>query len=215
MKFAFAAALALCASATTLAAQDGNIRVGAGISTLGGGNFEAAYRLNDSWAVRGIISGGLNTTGTETVDGTALNYTAQLGGTALVGDYYVGGSGFRVTGGAVLFNTSFSGNVVASAANPVDVGLTTLNSGERVDVTVDFANNVAPMIGVGYDWNIGRSFTLSGEIGAIATGGTNVSVTSNLNNVPQADIDREIANIKGERDVNAYPYIGITASFRF
>lgn len=207
-----AALISLTGSAAL--AQDGGLRFGLGVSTLGGGNIEAAYRLNDRWGIRGVYSTGLNANGTETIDGAQMNYNAKLGGFALMGDYYTGSTGFRVSGGAVMFNSSFDANTVATAANPITIGSTTLNSGERVDVGIEFRNRVAPILSVGYDWNMGKNFTISGELGAIATGGTNVSVSSNVA-LSQADIDQEVANIKGQQDLKAYPYVAITAGFRF
>ena len=75
---------------------------------------------------------------------------------------------------------------------------------------------MSPILTVGYDWNIGRNFTLSGEIGAIAMGGLNASVSTNVA-VPAADLARETRNIQNELDAfgNFYPYVAITAGFRF
>jgi len=193
MKTAFAFLL-MTMSAAPLAAQDSNLRFGLGLSTMGG-TLEGAYRFNDRFAVRGVVAGGVNGNTTDTADGVQYNVSGTLGGFALMGDYYTGNSGFRVSGGAFLSNTSLSGNAVASLGNPIDIGLTTLNAGERADVDIEFNNRVSPILTVGYDWNIGRNFTLSGEIGAIAMGGLNASVSTNVA-VPAADLARETRNIQ-------------------
>lgn len=210
-----ASAIALIAGAA--AAQDTGLRFGLGVSTMGG-TLEGAYRINQNWAVRGVVAGGINTKtlggGTQTIDGVTYNINGQLGGFALLGDYYTGGTGFRISGGAFVSNTSFSGSTQASAANTITIGNTTLSSGETVSTSIEFKNKVSPMATVGYDWNIGRNFTLSGEIGAIAMGGLNVNVTAPA--APAADVARETQNIRDELSgYGVYPYVAITAAFRF
>ena len=79
-----ASAIALLAGAAS--AQDSNLRFGLGVSTLGG-TLEGAYRFNDSWAVRGVLAGGLSGNTTETADGVTYDVTGRLGGFALLGDY--------------------------------------------------------------------------------------------------------------------------------
>lgn len=217
MKNLLLASAAIAALTTAASAQDGKLRFGLGVSTMGG-TLEGAYRLNQNWAIRGLVAGGINTNtlggGTQTIDGVTYTTTGQLGGFALLGDYYTGNSGFRVSGGAFVSNTSFSGSTVASAANPIEIGNTTLTAGETASASIEFRRKVSPMAAIGYDWNIGRNFTLSGEIGAIAMGGLNVNLTAPA--APAADVARETQNIRDELSrFNVYPYVGITASFRF
>lgn len=210
-----ASAIALLAGAAT--AQDSNLRFGLGVSSMGG-TLEGQYRLNQNWAVRGVIIGGINTSvlggGTQTIDGVTYNTSGQLGGAALLADYYTGNSGFRLSGGAFISNTSFSGSTTASVANPITIGNTTLTGGESASASVEFARKISPMLTVGYDWNIGRNFTLGGEIGAIAMGGLNVDVVAPA--APAADVAREVQSINDELSgLGVYPYIAITASYRF
>ncbi len=209
--FLTASAIALLASAAT--AQDTNLRFGLGVSTMGA-TLEGAYRFNQSWAVRGVIAGGLSANGSQSVDGVSYDTSGQLGGFALLADYYTGSSGFRVSGGAFVSNTNFSGSTTATAANPINVGNVTANSGETVSAEIEFARKVSPMLTVGYDWNIGRSFTLSGEIGAIGMGGLNVSVDAPA--IAAAEVAREVNNINDELSAfGVYPYVAITGTFRF
>ncbi len=203
-----ASAIALLSSAAV--AQDSNLRFGLGVSTLGP-TLEGAYRLNQSFALRGVLSGGLGINGAQTIDGVKYDTKGQLGGFALLADYYTGDTGFRVSGGAFISNTNFSGSTTASPTNPITVGNTTLTSGETASASVEFARKVSPMLTVGYDWNIGQRFTLSGEVGAIGMGGLNVSVVA-----PAADVAREVRNINDElSQFGVFPYIAITGSFRF
>ena len=213
MKYMLATASAIALLATAASAQDNNLRFGLGVSTMGA-TLEGAYRFNQNFAIRGVFAGGLNANGTQTVDGVNYNTSGQLGGFALLADYYTGNSGFRLSGGAFVSNTSFSGNTTASVANPITIGNTTLTGGETASASIDFARKVSPMLTVGYDWNIGRSFTVSGEVGAIAMGGLNVALAAPA--APAADVARETQNIKDELSpFGVYPYVALTGTFRF
>jgi hypothetical protein len=194
-------------------AQENNLRFGLGISSLGT-SVEGAYRFNQSFALRGVLAGSDITGRVGTVDGVRYDSNWQLGGFALLADYYAGNSGFRVSGGAFVSGTSFRGTALASPSNPVPIGNTTLTNGETAVVTSEFSRKISPILTVGYDWNIDPRFTLSGEIGGIVTGGLDVSLVSPT--VSAADIATEVRNIQNERAVgNLYPYIAITGSFRF
>ena len=218
MKLLLIATSAFALFANSALAQDSNLRFGLGISTLGA-NLEGAYRINQNWAVRSVLSGGISTKnlgggGTQTIDGVTYNTSGQLGGFALLGDYYTGSSGFRVSGGALISNTSFSGSTTAGPNNQITIGTATFNSGETANASVAFKRKVSPMATLGYDWDIGRRFTLSGEIGAIAMGGLNVSLTAPA--APANDVAAEVQNINDElSQFGVYPYIAITASYRF
>ena len=216
MKTILVTASAIVFFAGAAFAQDSNLRFGVGVSTLGG-TLEGAYRFNDNWAVRGVLSGGLNGNKTDTADGAEYDFTGRLGGLALLGDYYTGSSGFRVSGGAFVSNTSISGVAKPVAGSPIDIGLTTLGFDNTVNLDINFARKVSPMVTVGYDWNVGKRFTVSGEIGAIAMGGLKSSISTAIP-TNAADIAREENNINSELDKkvgNIYPYIAITGSFRF
>jgi len=213
MKYILSTATAIALIASVASAQDSNLRFGLGVSTLGG-NLEGAYRFNDRFALRGVLSGGFSASGTQSVDGVNYNTSGQLGGFSLLADYYTGNTGFRISGGAFVSNTDFSGTTTASVANPITIGNTTLTGGETASADIEFKRKVSPMVTVGYDWNVGRNFTISGEIGAIAMGGLNVALTAPL--APAADVARETQNIKDELSpFGVYPYVALTGSFRF
>lgn len=213
MKSILLTASAIALLASTASAQDSNLRFGLGVSSMGG-TLEGAYRFNQNWAVRGLIAGGISANGTQSIDGVNYATSGQLGGFALLADYYTGGSGFRVSGGAFVSNTNFSGSTTATNANPIEVGSFTANSGETVSAEIEFTRKVSPMLTVGYDWNIGRTFTLSGEIGAIGMGGLNVSVDAPA--IAANEVAAEVNNINDELSAfGVYPYVAITGTFRF
>lgn len=213
MKYIFITASTIALLATTATAQDNNLRFGLGLSTMGA-TLEGAYRLNQNFGVRGLVAGGLNANGTETVDGVNYNASGQLGGFALLADYYTGSTGFRLSGGAFVSNTSFGGSTTATVANPVTIGNTTFTGGQTASANIEFSRKVSPILTVGYDWNVGRNFTISGEVGAIAMGGLDVNVTAPA--AAAADIALETQNIKDELSLfGVYPYVALTGSFRF
>lgn len=213
MKSILLASAACLAFSSAAFAQDQGLRFGLGLSTMGA-TLEGAYRLNDRLAIRGVVAGGLNANGTQTVDGVAYTTSGQLGGFALLADYYTGNTGFRLSGGAFVSNTSLSGSTTASAANPIEIGGTTLTGGETASADIEFKNKVSPMLTIGYDQKIGRSFTLSGEIGAIAMGGLDINLSAPA--APAADVARETQNIRDELSrFGVYPYVAITGTFRF
>lgn len=79
---------------------------------------------------------------------------------------------------------------------------------------IEFTRKVSPMLTVGYDWNIGRTFTLSGEIGAIGMGGLNVSVDAPA--IAANEVAAEVNNINDELSAfGVYPCVAITGTFRF
>jgi len=179
-----------------------------------GATLEGAYRFNQNWTVRGVIAGGISANGTQSIDGVSYTTPGQLGGFALLADYSTGSSGFRVSGGAFVSNTNFSGSTTATAANPIEVGGFTANSGETVSAEIEFTRKVSPILTVAYDWNNGRTFTLSGEIGAIGMGGMNVSVDAPA--IAANEVAAEVYNINDELSAfGVYPYLAITGTFRF
>ena len=213
MKSIFLTASAIAILASGASAQNTDLRVGLGLSTMGA-TLEGAYRLNQSFTLRGVIAGGLNANGTRTIDGVSYNTTGQLGGVALLADYYTGDTGFRISAGAFMSNTNLRGSTTASAANPITIGNTTLTGGETANASVAFNRKISPMLTVGYDWDIGRTFTLSGEVGAIAMGGLDVRL--NAPAAPAADVAREVQNINNELSAfGVFPYVAITGTFRF
>lgn len=199
--------------ATTLQAQDDRYRLGVGLSTLGP-QIEGAYRITPQFAVRGVIAA-IGADGQETVDGVTYDVSGQLGGFSVLGDYYTGDSGFRLTAGAFLSDTDLSGSATASPANPIEVGNTTLTAGETVGASVEFSNRISPVLAVGYDGRMGRNFTLSGEVGAVLMGGLDVQLDA-PSSVSAADVELERRNIEDDLSgLDFYPYISISATFRF
>ena len=85
----------------------------------------------------------------------------------------------------------------------------------------EFIGTFAPVLFVcgatviaGGGGDIGRTFTLSGEIGAIGMGGLNVSVDAPA--IAANEVAAEVNNINDELSAfGVYPYVAITGTFRF
>lgn len=195
-------------------AQDAH--VGLGLSTLGG-VIEGGYRIDPNFRVRGQLIGGLSLDRSEEFEGTNYDIDAGLNSVALIGDYYVNGGGFRVSGGIVISNNELKGTATASGANTIEVNGQTFNAG-TVDLTTEFDNKVSPMVTVGYDWGVTNNFVLSGEIGAMYIGGVNIKAVSDTVAIqtqlddPNGDFQKAVSDAK---DFKLYPYISLIASYRF
>ena len=205
---------------SAVSAQDvGQVTVGAGVSTFGA-NLEAAYQIDPSFRVRGVLAGlpGLDIlTDTFEEDGTTYTYDATVGAVALLADYYPVNSGWRVSGGVMFNQTSFDANGVLSAGNQFTLDDGTVFDTGSVDISAQFVQEISPMITTGYDYRFSNNWILSGEVGAIYTGGLTFEATSD-NALLQAEIDSD-SDIEQARDDLAefkfYPYLAITVGYSF
>jgi len=202
---AFAATLITTSS---LHAQDiGEASVGLGFSNFGI-NLEAGYKINPSFRVRGALMGGVNFEYEETdIDGE-VEGEFDLGGLALLGDYYPNQGGWRISGGLFFSNTELSTTGTSDIDALVD---------DTVTVDAEFANTIAPMITTGYDWAFADGWALNTEIGVIFNGGFDLDVKG-TNAADQAviDDDADVQEAKDDAsDVSPLPYLGITVSYQF
>lgn len=197
----------------TAIAQDGNTRFGLGVSTMGA-TLEGAYRINERFALRGLLAG-INASDKQTIDGIDYDVDGQLGGLGLLVDYYPGQSGFRLSGGAFISRTEFTGSATANSPGDIDIDGTPIAVGDSVTTSVEFGRKVAPMLTLGYDQSLGKGWTLSGEIGAIISGDFNVDIDAPAY-VSATDIANEEDSIRNDlNQLGVYPYVGLSVSYRF
>ena len=232
MKFLTFGAAVLAVIAAPAIAQENNMRLGLGVTTLGG-TLEGQYRINENLAVRGLFAGGLNAkeSGTETDSDVISTYTgsANLGGGAVMMDYYVGASGFKVSGGVLMSTTGIdlSSNLSPNGAS-FEFGDLDITAGSiDVDASAKFQRKIAPILTIGYDWQITERFSVNAEIGAIAIGGLDLKMTATPDQAAidagfdqaaiDAEIDKEIAKAKDDigNQANLYPFIGLMGTWRF
>lgn len=194
-------------AATVLESPAPEVIVGVGLSTLGA-NLEAAYRINPTYQVRGVVMGGVDVDYDETDEDGDFNGNVTLGGVALLGDFYPLQTGWRISGG-VLFSSS-----ELSATGTTDVEGAT---GVEAEIAARFASDVAPMITTGYDVGLAEGWSLSTEAGLIFTGGIDVTYTADDPALQdELDNDPDLQDAADEAsDLSVYPYASVTVSFRF
>lgn len=211
-------AAAICGGfATAAQAQPfGDISVGAGASTLGA-TVEFSTRLNDRFGLRLPVGYG-SFDHKETVDGTPLDGTLRLGGVALLGDYYPGMGGMRISAGLFRANTRASGRAD---------GTFTLSDEEYtgwIDAEVRPENKVSPMISLGYDSRKSSAgWGFSGDIGAIFVGGFSTEVSGYQTSEDASVQDRfedGLADLRNSieddvSDFNVMPYAKLAVTYRF
>lgn len=198
-----AAIAAACLSLSMPAvAQDFSVQ--SGISTLGG-TIEPAYRLSDRWGVRMPIATGAHDFDTGIGD---RNFTGQLRSDAvgLLADYRPFAGGLRVSGG--LIHTDYRASAVSES-------FTYEGATSAVYANIEQADNVSPMLALGYDARIGRA-AISASMGGIFTSGFNVSGGQTGSMIDEAYADAELAKVRDEvNDLKSIPYVSLGVSFAF
>lgn len=198
----------LLVSSVANAQEAGGYTVGSGLSFFGA-NLELGYTIDPNWRARGAIMGGFNADFSETDEDVNVDGEFDLGGAALLADYYPTQSGWRVSGGLFFSNTELT------ATGTVDVGDPVVT--EDATLTAKLANEVSPMITTGYDWSFADGWALTSEIGAIFGGGIDVSIVSDDPDA-QAEIDADAdvqELIQDASDIVAVPYLSLGLSYRF
>ncbi len=179
-----------------------------GASTLGA-TLEASYRVGPNFGIRGIAGYGRANLSAD-YNGAPLTATATIGGYGLLADVYFGG-GARLTAGAIApnygANLAISGDLTLSG--------TTFNN-VNITGTMGTLNQIAPMLSIGYEKVFVNNWGVSADIGATYTGGLTLSATDNNAQIPQADIESELATINAELgQVTILPFVKFGVSFAF
>ena len=204
---ALAFVLAFVMAPFAQAQETEGLSVGAGLSTFGA-NLEAAYHLNDNFRLRGALMGGFSADYDDTgIDGD-VEGEFNLGGLALLADYYFNQSGWRVSGGLFFSDTDLSAT-----------GTTDIDGLGDVVVTVDakFENGIAPMVTTAYDWRFADGWSLSSEIGLIINGGIDVDFTASDSAVQDmVDDDEDVQDtIDDASDITVLPYVSLLVAYQF
>ena len=202
--------------AATANAQDvGDTSVSLGLSTFGI-NLEGTYHILPEWRLRGAVMGGLNYSGTEVEDGTTFDVDAGLSALALMADYYPTNSGWRVSGGLVFNGSKIDSTVTASSTDPIEIDDDTFQTGS-MEIDANFKKKMSPIVTTGYDYHFQNNWILSGEIGAIYTGGIDITATSDSATLQEA-IDDSVDYRDARADaaeLNFWPYLSVTVGYSF
>lgn len=200
-------AAALAAASGAQADDPGTRGIGIGASTLGA-TVEATYRITDSFGLR-VPVGYLNGSYSDTADGIAYDLDLTVGGVGLLGDYYPGLGGLRLSGGAFVSMIEGDGN----ARGDGTVG-NTAYTGVDLAVEAEAKNTVMPALALGYDAGIGQRWRISADLGALYTGGFDVDLRDRSGQVAQSDLDAETRDLENDAP-DFYPYVKLTVAFRF
>lgn len=202
------AACLVAFTASAASAQDaGDVSVAVGVSTLGA-NLEAAYQIDPSYRLRGALIGGIDFSYEESDADGEFEGDIQLGGLALIGDFYPLQNGWRVSGGLFFSHSELN----ATGTAEIDgVGP------QAVTTTAAFASDVAPMITTGYDLGFGDGWSFNTEAGLIFTGGIDLDFTADDSLIQdQVDADPDVQQAKADaEDISVYPYVSLSLSYRF
>ncbi len=188
-------------------AQQGPV-VSFGASTLGA-TVEAGYRMGPNFGLRGIFGLGQANL-SRSFNGAPLTGTATLGGVGILADVYFGGGG-RITAGGMAPNFGAS----LSAAGNITVQGTAFNNVNIVG-TIDTVNSYAPVLAIGYEKIYRNNWGISADFGAIYTGGFSLSATDQSAQIPQADLNSELAGTNAELgQITILPFVKLSVSFAF
>lgn len=198
-------------------ADDGLFAVGIKGGTLGVGIEATVATPIENLNLRGQANG-LNLD--EDVEEDGVNYTGELklSSVGAIADYHIGGSAFRISGGACINNNKFSltGEPVAGTIEIGDTVYTAVQAG-TVTADVEF-NTLSPYIGIGFGNALsgGRPFKFSIDIGALYQGDPEASVSATGPIVTTADLEEAERELNTElENLKWYPVVAIGMSYRF
>lgn len=169
---------------------------------------EVAYRVNDKWRVRGMLSGAPTYRGDDTLGGIRYDVKARLQGLTLLADYVpFNDRRWRLSLGAFLSDSSAEG----TATGNLQIGDNTYST--TLSAEIEFENKVSPILAIGFDQPLGNQWFIGASAGYIYTGGMNVSLNSS-NPILPGDLLKEV--LQSEADFNdGYPFVELGIYYRF
>ena len=178
-----------------------------GVSILGA-YIAPTYQLTPNAALRVPLYFG-SISGTQTFEGSKITGKLDTKSFALMADYYILGSGLRLSTGIGFGGLSVSG----TAKNPTFNGTTF--SGETT-VTVKQTNSVAPTFAVGYSTNSGAGLGFTADLGVRLTTYTITATDSFLDAADRAEFQSELDAANADlAEHNLTPYISLGLAYRF
>lgn len=203
-------AVLLSGIASGAAAQSlDNFGVEAGLSTLGL-YIAPKAEIAPQWQIRAPIYLGRISDSFD-LDGNDINGRLTSNSIALMGDYALGGAGFRLSGGV-----SYGGYKLEGAATTLTL--------EGNDYTGNFTAKLqqkrefAPVVAIGYTRDLGANWGFVAELGARFTS-LEVTTTGqeNITNpVDRAQFDRDLAQVNSDlNDFKVLPFLTIGVSYKF
>ena len=198
-----------------------SLGVSTGIGTLGIG-VNVAKSLTPQLNGRlGFNFGKLDASRTD----SGISYDSQLNlsSVQLFGDYYpFSSSGFRVTGGLVAQNNTFSVTSKPSNGNyTIDNTQYSASAVGSLTGEYKYANSIAPYIGIGIGKSTSDGFGFNADLGVMFTGAPKVSLnasnpTFNNNPITRTQLDNQVRQTESDlKGFNVYPVISVGLSYGF
>ncbi|WP_322895031.1 MULTISPECIES: hypothetical protein [unclassified Yoonia] len=194
-KLLFAALFSSTVAATASAQDFGDLSVGLGLTSFGY-SLQGEYEIQPKLSLRAMIMGGLSFSDEFDDDDFTVDGKLDLGGFAVLADYYPLSNPWRISGGLFFSNTELTG--------------TFDDEGTVYEGDVKFKNEVAPMITTGFNYPFGNGWAFSGDVGV---------VVSSLE-VSSAETDPSVQDSIDEAnddlsDIPVFPYIGFAVSYSY
>lgn len=205
----------LCAAFSS-AAQAGEIYAGVGFPGVMVG---FAQPLSPSVTLRGDVSTLGSYSKSKFEQGINYSATLKTNRIGLFGDWFVGQSSFRLTGG-VTANDFKADLMGGSTGSSITIGNNTyaFTSGDRFDVQIKVPSTT-PYLGIGWGHQQAeKGWGFNADIGAsIGKATVTSSVSGQLATlVSQSDIDAEMAEIRdGVGKIKFLPQLSVGLSYRF
>jgi len=199
--------------------------IGADIGTTGIGitGVKKLKGYEDKWGVRvgyHQYSKSFNTTDNK----ADYDFDLELQDFQLMADYHPWNTSFKVTFGALYNGIELDGKITPKGGTITidDTPYTTDELG-GVKTKVEFANNIAPYIGIGWDTSFYKpknSWGFTFNLGVAYSGSAKVSYSADYGTVEKYIIDEklEVEKKSLQDDLDKYkyiPYISIGANYKF
>ena len=149
-------------------------------------------------------------TRSETIEGNTFDHLTLSDSASVVTDYYLGDSGFRITGGLSIGGYDLSGTV----ANPTLNGRTYTGT---FDINITQNQTIAPILAAGYQRDITQNWSMSAEVGArLSSYSISATGQNQLNATDRVQFDADLQRVNDDlNSIRAIPFVSIGARFEF
>lgn len=204
-----AMALALM-SASSMAGDLGTLYTQLGTNGLGLGY---GASVSDNWALRGQVNGLKRSFSASEVGDfgstSTINVDFNLSSVQLLGDWYPGASGFRLTGGAVFNNNKLNVNGVGLVNGKNATVNGELKMSEGISPYFGLGYSSRPKAAAGFGFNFDLGLMSQNPKASLSATGTGLTVT-------QSDIDAQTRKMQDAADnFKIFPAIGLGISYSF